>query len=210
MRADDIANRPALGHQLFIDVQPARRIEHHHVVSAAPRLRHRPPRNGERVFRLDHRQGIDADLLPQDLELFLGGRPARVERSHENAFFVALLEPFGDFRGGRGFPRALQPHHEKRHRRRRLEIDPARIAPQRLDERVVHDFDDHLPGRDRFDDLLPDRPGLDRVDEAAHHVERHVRLDQRPSHFPHRGFDIAVRQAAAPGELVENPCQPFL
>ena len=51
MRLGDIAYRLGLGHQLFIDMQPARGIEHHDVIARRASPRHRPPGDGERIFR---------------------------------------------------------------------------------------------------------------------------------------------------------------
>ncbi len=68
----------------------------------------------------------------------------------------------------------------------------------------MHDLDDHLAGRDGTHHLLADRLGLNGVDEVAHHVERHVGLDESAAHLAHRLADIGLAQRALAGELVED------
>jgi hypothetical protein len=75
------------------------------------------------------------------------------------------------------------------------------------DELVVHDFDDHLAGRDRLDDVLADGLGAYLVGEIPHDLERDICLKQRPAHLAHRFRHVALGQRPAAGELVENPGQ---
>ena len=74
--------------------------------------------------------------------------------------------------------RPLQADHQHGHRRRRLEVERHGLAAKRVDHGVMHDLDHHLPGLDRPDDLLADRPLAHLVGERAHHLERHIGLDQ--------------------------------
>ena len=56
-----------------------------------------------------------------------------------------------------------------------------------------------LPGHDRL--------GLHLIDEVTHHVERHVRLEQRAADFAHRLADVALGKRTATRQLVENAGQ---
>ena len=78
------------------------------------------------------------------------------------------------------------------------------VRAQRLDQHVIDDLDDHLAGRDRFDDIGADRAGPHLVGERAHDVERHVGFEQGATNFAQRFGDVGLRKGAAPRELVEN------
>ena len=74
----------------------------------------------------------------------------------------------------------------------------------------MHDLDHHLSGLDRFDDLGANGAGLHLVDEAAHHFQRHVGLEQGAPHFPHGFIDVALGKRTAAGELVQNAAKALL
>src|SRR5690606_5864885 len=79
---------------------------------------------------------------------------------------------------------------------------------QHLDQAVVHDLDDHLPRRDRAQDLLADRAGTDLVDERAHDRQRHVGLEQRDANLAQRLRDVAFAEHAAFGEALQDIAEP--
>ena len=60
-----------LVHQLLIDVEAARGIEHQHVEALKLRRLHGALRNLDRLLPGDDRQGRDVDLATEDGELFL-------------------------------------------------------------------------------------------------------------------------------------------
>jgi hypothetical protein len=107
-------------------------------------------------------------------------------------------------------PEPCRPHHQHGDRRRGAPVERGRVLAQHFHERVVDDLDDHLARRDRLHDLAADGALLDRLDERAHDLERHVGLDQRAAHLAHRGIDIGLRQRTAAGELVEDAAEPIL
>ena len=57
-----LAHRGDFEHQLLVDVQPARRVEHHDVVALAPPDLQRAPGDLDRALARHDRQGRDADL----------------------------------------------------------------------------------------------------------------------------------------------------
>jgi hypothetical protein len=73
----------------------------------------------------------------------------------------------------------------------------------------VHDLDDHLARRDRLDHRGADRFLAHLLGEAAHHVERHVGLEQRAADLAHRGIDVGLAERAAPRQAIENSTQAF-
>ncbi len=68
----------------------------------------------------------------------------------------------------------------------------------------MHDLDDHLAGGDGAHHLLADGLRPHRVGEVAHHVERHVGLEQRAANLAHRFIDVGLVKRALAGELVED------
>ena len=137
-------------------------------------------------------------------ELFLRRGPLHVERGHQHALFLALLESLGELGGRRGLAGALQADHHDGHRRADFQIDRLGFVAQGFDEDVVDDLDDHLAGRNRLDDIGADRAGLHLVGEGTDHVERHVGVEQSPAHLAQRLGDVGLGKRAAPRELVEN------
>ena len=155
MRLGGVADRGDLGHQLVVDVQAAGGVEHHHVVAAEGGLLRGALGDRDGVLAGDDRQGVDADLLAEDGELLHRRRAAGVERGHQHALALALLEALGELGGGGGLAGALQAdHQDRRGRRVDAEVAGLALAAQHVDERVVDDLDDLLAGGDRLGDRL--------------------------------------------------------
>ncbi len=104
----DVAHLFGLAHQFVVDVEAARGVEDDDVIAAKPRGLHSPRRDLLRRLALDDWQCVDADLLAEDLELFLRGGTTRIERRHQHFLFVALVQAFCNFRRGRGLTGTLQ------------------------------------------------------------------------------------------------------
>ena len=198
-----------LRHQRLVDMGAAGGVEDDDVVAAEAGGVAGAARDLDRRLAGDDRQRVDAGLLAQNLELLLRRRAADVERGHQHFQLLAVGKTAGDLRRRRRLARALQADQHQRHRRRCVEIDRLRRRTQHLDQLVVDDLDDHLAGRDRADHVLADGAGAHLVGERAHHVERHVRLDQRAADLAHRLVDVGLRQRAALRQLVEDAAQAF-
>ncbi len=74
------------------------------------------------------------------------------------------------------------------------------VRTQGLDQRVMHDLDDHLTRLDRLDDIGPDGALTHFLGETLHDLQRHVCFQQRAAHFAHGGIDIRLTEAATPRE----------
>ena len=93
----------------------------------------------------DDRQGVDADLRAEDRELLHRRRAAGVERGHQHALALALLQALGELGGGGGLARALQADHQDRRRRAvDAQLPGLAFAAQHVDQLVVDDLDDLL------------------------------------------------------------------
>ena len=113
----------------------------------------------------------------------------------QHALALAVGEALGDLRGRRRLARALQAHHQDRHRRDGVERNRFGLGAERLDEHVVDDLHDHLAGRDRLHHLRADRARPHLVGEGAHDIERDVGLEQGAAHLAQRFGDVAPRSA---------------
>jgi hypothetical protein len=196
-----------LDHEGLVDMGAAGGVEHDHVVAAE--LAGLDGTAGDLHRRLagDDGQGIDADLLAEDGELLHRGRAARIERGHQHLLLLLFEEALGELGGGGGLARALQADHHDRHRRNGLEVDGDAVRAERVDQRVVDDFHDHLAGGHRLDDLGADRAVADLVGEGADDLKRHVGLEQGAAHLAHRLLDVGLAQRAAALEAVEDAGQ---
>ena len=151
VRLGRVADGGDLGHQLVVDVQAAGGVEHDHVVAAERRLLLRALGDRDRVLAGHDRQGVDADLGAEDGELLHRRRAAGVERGHQHALALALLEAPGELGGGGGLAGALQAdHQDRRGGRVDAQVAGLALAAQHVDQRVVDDLDDLLAGRDGF------------------------------------------------------------
>ena len=206
----DIAHRFDLAHQLFVDRQAARGVEHIDVVAAHRCLRLCAFGNLHGVFAFDDGQGIDADLHAEDRQLFHRRRAVHIERGHQHALAVAVFQTFGELGRGRGFTGALQTDHQDRGGGA---VDFQRagfaFAFQRVDQRVVDDLDDLLAGGDRFGDGLTGGLVLHRFDEITRDGQGHVRLEQGDADFAQGGFHILFREGTLFGETVKDAGEAF-
>ena len=209
VRIRDALDLGDFGHQAFIDMLAAGGIEDHHVVAADAGGRDRALGDVDRTLAEDDRKRGDARLLAEHFELLHGGGAVDVERRHQHALLVAVLEHEGEL-GRRGrLARALKADHQDR-RGRRAKREPFALRTQRLDEDVVDDLHHLLAGRDRADHLLADRLLADLGDEILDDGERDVGIDQRGADFGERGIDVGLGQRATAAQPVEHRPQTLL
>ena len=195
-------------HQLLVDVEAARGVEHQDVIALELRRLQRAVRYFHRALPRDDRQGRDVDLGAEDGELFLRSRAIDVERRHQHLFAVFFLEPLGDLRGRRRLARTLQADHHDDSGRGDGEVQFGGFGAEHFGQRVADDLDHLLPRGDRAQDIVADREFGDLIDEAAHDGQRDVGLEQGDSHFAHRGAHVGLGQRTATAELPENIAKP--
>jgi hypothetical protein len=200
-----------LGHQLLVDREPARGVEHVNVVTAERRLGLCAARDLDRRLALDDGERVDPDLRAEDRELLHRRGAVRVERGHEDALAVPLLQALGELRRRRRLAAALQAHHQDR-RGRVVDLELARIvvvAGKDMDKLVMHDLDHLLARRDRFRHGLARGLALHRRHEIARNGQRHVGLEERDPDLAERGLHVLVRQRTLLGQPVEDAGETF-
>src|SRR5262249_60304469 len=80
-------------------------------------------------------------------------------------------------------------------------------SSQQLDQVVAHDLDHLLAGRERLQDVLPDRFDADPLDEGLHDLEVDVGFQQGHPHLAQGLLDVLLRQPAKATEPVEDSGQ---
>ncbi len=113
----------------------------------------------------------------------------------------------GQLSGGRGLARALQSGEQNDRGRRGTQIQRRGFAHHRH-QFVMHDLDQHLPGREAPGQLGADRAFLYLFDELAYHRQRHIGFQQRHANFPQGILDIVIGQATLAAHAVEDGGQP--
>jgi hypothetical protein len=73
----------------------------------------------------------------------------------------------------------------------------------------MDDLDDHLPWRDRPEDLLADRFLCGLLDEFPRDREGNVGLEQCNAYLAHRRAHIGIRQGATAPKAVKNAAEPI-
>ena len=98
-------DRLELVHERFVDVQAARRVKEHHVVSVPHGVLHGGLGDVHRVV-LTHLKHRDAELPAHDLKLLDGSGAVHVARGEQRVFALLFKEP-RELRAVRRFARAL-------------------------------------------------------------------------------------------------------
>ena len=224
-RIGDLADLGHLFHQLFVDGQTAGGIQDDHVEAALAALVQGAFGDGDRRLTRHDGQRGDLGLFAQNGKLMLRGRTLHVQRGHQHLFALGLLQAQRDLGRGGGLARALQADHQNGHRRRGVQVQDLgrptvaalfsiggvgvlglgpQASGQHLDQGVMDDLDDHLPGGDGLDDLLPDRAVLDGGDELLDHRQGDVGLQQGDTHLAHGLVDVVLRDAALAAQLLQH------
>ena len=204
----ELALKGELGHQLVVDVQPARAVHDQGVVPDGARL-------GERLLQQlagrgelgveDRHLGLSADRA----QLLAGGGPLHVGR-HQQRVAPAALEPAAELGGRGGLARALQAGHQDHARQPRAEHQRARLgAAQHLDHLVAHDAQHGLIGRQALQDVLAHRTGAHALDELLRDAEVDVGLEQGEPDLAKRRVDLGLAEDTLAAEGPEYPLEPF-
>ena len=99
-------------------MQTPGRVENQHVKTAFFRDIQRPSGNRQRLFAVNDRQGMSADLPRQLFQLLLRRRTVNVERSQQH--FAVFAEHLCQLGRTGGFARPLQTGHQDHCRRHHI------------------------------------------------------------------------------------------
>ncbi len=91
MRVGDLRHFLIFRHQLFINMQPACRIENEHVIAASACLFLGAFSDLIWILAGDDLSGVHTDLLAKDFKLLLRCRTAHIERSHQHLLALAIF-----------------------------------------------------------------------------------------------------------------------
>ena len=98
-RVRRLADRGDLVHQFPVDMQPAGGVENDDVPRFQLAGLQRAPGDRRRRLAHHHGKGRDPGLLAEHPELLLRGRPARIQRGHQNALALFLGQVLADLGG---------------------------------------------------------------------------------------------------------------
>ncbi len=209
-RVDDIAHVLDLFHQHFVDLKPARRVEHVDIIAAEAGLLLGALGDLDRRFALHDGERVNADLGTENFELVHRGRAVDIERGHEDFLALAVLEALGELACRGCLAAALKADHQDRCGGIvDLELAGVFLAAQRFDERVMDDLDDLLAGGDRLGDSLARGLLLHLLDELARDGQRNVRLQKRDAHLAQGRLHIFFGKCTLLGEPVEDAGEAF-
>ena len=191
-------------------METSRGIQKQHIITTQRGLSFRPLGDLHRSLALDDRQAVNAHLTRQNRQLLHRGRTVGVQRRQKHLLAVLFLQPLGQLRGGRGFPRPLQTDHQNRTRR---VVDLQRIrstvARQHMHQLVVNDLHHLLARRDRLRHRLPRGLDLHRLDEIPRDRQRDIGLKERRPNLAQRRINIGLTQGASLGQLVKDRPKAF-
>ena len=179
--ADFRLYRLQLAHELFVDLQPSRRVDDNEAQSILLGVLDGRLSQLRRLLVCVVEHG-HVDLLAERLQLSNCRGTIRIG-GHEERLVAHLADLHRQLAGGRRLAGALQANQHHDSRRFGGHRQPRRRGAQQLDQLVVDDLDDCLCRRKTVHDVLADRFFLDRVDELAYDFERNVGFEKRYPHF---------------------------
>ena len=170
-----------LVHERLVDCQSSRGVEDDDARPLLPRPVHAEPADGDRIG--DPVGGVhrDAELSAEDDQLLDGGRTLEVGRDEHHAAPL-LLEAPGELGAGGRLAGALQAAEHDHRRPPGLEVERVIDRPHQVDQLAVDDADELLGRVERLEDLRPDRPLHDLVEEGVDDVIGDVGLEERRAH----------------------------
>ena len=170
-----------LFHERLVDRQATGGVEDDDARPLLPRPGHAGTAHGDRIG--DPVGGVDrdAELPAEDGQLLDGGGTLEIGR-HEHHAAPLLLEPPGELGAGGRLAGALQAAEHDHRRPPHLEVERVIDRPHEVDQLAVDDTDELLGRVEGLEDLRPDRPLHDLVEEAIDDVIGNVGLEERRAH----------------------------
>ncbi len=135
--------------------------------------------------------------------------PVNVHRNQQRTV-AAILQPVGQLARGRRLTGTLQSGHQDDRRRLRCKFQLGGIFAEGFDQFVADDLDDLLAGRERRHHLLPDRLGLNVVDQVLDDFEVDVGFQQRQTDLFQRLGNVFFGEDGLSAKGLEGALQFFL
>jgi hypothetical protein len=183
-----------LGHQLRVDTEAARGVDHDDVVHRAAGVVDGVAGHLDGVADAAARLGredVDTGLAGHDLQLLHRVGSLQVG-GHEQGGVALGLQPAAELAGERRLTGTLQTGQHDDRRGLLGQPDAAGLAAEDVDELLVDDLDDLLCGVQRPGDVGAAGALLDGVDELPDHRERDVGLEQGDADLARGGVDVGI------------------
>jgi|HubBroStandDraft_6_1064221.scaffolds.fasta_scaffold21839_2 hypothetical protein len=207
LRVQDLLQRLHFVHELLVDVQTAGGVNDEYVTAVADGVAsgflHQALDVGGVGLADFSFVEMGLDGMGDDFELLARGGTIDVNRD-EHGTVSTLLEPVGEFAGGRGLAGTLQASHEDDGGRLRSELELGGVFAEDGDQLAVNDLDDLLGGRERSHDFLAERLLADVLDELLDDVEVNVGFEQRHADFFERVADVFFGEGTLAAEVFES------
>ena len=195
-------------HQLGVDVQPAGRVENHHVGAGLLGLLHRGLAQGHGVVRVQIGVDRQAELLAEHLQLLDGRGPLQVG-GHEHRLAAALLNRAAELAAGGRLARALQAA-EHQHRDVAAEVQRMVDRAHQVDQFLMDDVDELLGRVERLQHRLADGLLAHPAHEVLDHRQADVGLQQGPLDQLQAVAHVRLGELAASAQGSQRRTQVFL
>ena len=193
-------------HHRRIDGEPPRGIDDDHLITVPPGLVHSLHANRNRILRTGGIEDSGPDLLTQNLQLLHGGGPVDVRGDQINLFTLGGNQA-RQLARGRRLSATLKTGQHDRRRDAAAEFQLAAHPAHQFNQSVVNDLDHLLSGGNALQDLLPDGPLPDLLDEIPDDPEIHIGLKQGHADLLQGRLDILLVQTSAPLQFPEDAVQ---
>ena len=205
----DVDDGPCLAQQLLVDVQASGGVDDDRVVPGERRTADRLARDGDGVALGDRRMHGDSGARGDDAQLLDGSRPLQVAGDEHRSAALRrqmLRELAGDGR----LARTLQAGEDDDGGCASREVERDVLATERCTQLRIDRTHDVLtriePGRD----VRSDKSFAQPLDDAAHHGEVDVRLEQREPDVAQDRVDRTGIESPATAQPVECATQALL
>ncbi len=195
-------------HQLFVYLQATRGIVDDDIETVLFRVFASVLDDFDRIsFSLViHR---NPDGFSEDLQLFDGRRAIDVRRD-EKRFLLALAPQIErNLCSKSRLAGSLETDHHDADRRLSRKDKFLRFAAHHLDQFIVDDLDNLLPGRHRRENLLSHRLFLHRLHKIARNVKAHVRFEKGPANLAERIRYVFLGQGSLSTQIFQRRFQRF-
>ena len=202
LRLDPRLEPDQLLDQRLVDLEAAGRVEDQRLPLEIRRHLEGGVGDLEHVRFTPQRAHRDVELAAQRLQLVHRRRTIDVRRDEKRGTSLLLQHP-GELGRAGGFPGSMKADHH--------DAGPAAgkvqgsiLGTEQLDQLIVDDLHDLLPGTDGLDHVGPKALGLDALDEVAGDLEVHIGFQKGHPDLAERIRDVALGNGPEPAQGAEG------